>query len=564
MRRFGLWMIMLVNLFSLTSLARYPQPQEGKPFILPVMSLPGPSTWLVGQPYGNTTGAYNFGQAWYSAGQGLHFGLDISMPCGTPLVAMADGEVLAADARNFGSAPHNLILIHRDLGLSVLYGHLLERPALVTGQPVQQGEIVALSGDPDGVCTSRPHLHLEVRSLDYRTAYNPMDYIDAPWHTLVNIGPFSHPMFQQDMDNARRWLSIDDQPAVQFGGRILNNYNEVWPYPLEVRPPVNPPLSRDLGELPENLTWQARQIGFGGCCANPWWNPGDANKFYVVDGLENQRASVFEYTVDASAPPIIIEEAPPMLLSPDGTYQVTRVNGQVTIRRLADMAEWTVATQGALPGVNTDNTQLLWEIWKGSYLPGETAQTVETWVSAIDGSNSRMIWRQAGGWAVWLDESRILIVSPVVDQTTTTLTIFDTRNDTSYQLGTWSWLRGVDVAPGGGRLMFYLVFQDTMEADGIYTIETQPGAQAEKLPFFGGWQWRDANSVYYIPFDPTTSQHILAYYHIPTRKNRYLTDPNTLPFTIANGDWAVAPDGRAIAFVQAGDKNVWLLENRAE
>jgi Tol biopolymer transport system component len=70
--------------------------------------------------------------------------------------------------------------------------------------------------------------------------------------------------------------------------------------------------------------------------------------------------------------------------------------------------------------------------------------------------------------------------------------------------------------------------------------------------------------VYYIPFDPTTSQHILAYYHIPTRKNRYLTDPNTLPFTIANGDWAVAPDGRAIAFVQAGDKNVWLLENRAE
>lgn len=530
-----------------------------KPFILPVASVSSPSTWLVGQPYGNTTGAYNFGQSWYSAGQGLHFGLDISMPCGTELVAMADGEVLAVDARNFGSAPHNLILIHPDLNLSVLYGHLLERPNLVSGQLVKQGEVVALSGDPDAVCTSRPHLHLEVRSMDYRTAYNPLDYIDAAWHSLFMIGPFSNPMFQQDMDNARRWMSIDDQPPVIFGGRILNNYNEVWPYPLAVRPPVNPPLMRDLGELSEDVSWQTRQIGIGGCCTNPYWHATDSNKFYMIDGLENQRANVFEYTVDGS-PPTIFEEAPPMLLSPDGTMQVTRVNGQVTIRQLTDMTEWAVATQGFLPAINTDNTQLLWEVWKGNYLPGETAQTVETWVSNLDGTNSRMIGSQPGGWSVWLDESRILIVTPRVDGTHTTLTVYDTRDASSYELGTWEWLRGIDVAPGGKRLMFYLAFQSEMQQDGIYTIETKPNTEAEKLPFFGGWQWRDANSVYYIPFDPATERQMLAYYHIPTGDNRYLTDPLTLPFTIANGDWAVSPDGSTILFVQANDKNLWLLE----
>ncbi len=558
MRKLG-WIVLLSVFLFPFSLSGQAQEESTKPFILPVAVPPSPSTWLVGQPYGNTTGAFNFGTAWYSAGQGLHFGLDISMPCGTELVAMADGEVLAVDAGNFGSAPHNLILIHRDLNLSVLYGHLLERPNLISGQPVQQGEVVALSGDPDSVCTSRPHLHLEVRSLDYRTAYNPLDYIDANWHSLFLIGPFANPMFQQDMDNARRWMHLDDQPPVAFGGRILNNYASAWPYPLDVRPPVNTPLRRDLGELPAETSWRTLPIGFGGCCSGAWWHPTDSNKFYVIDGLENQRASVFEYSTDGSTAPTLIEEAPPMLLSPDGTIQVTRVNGQVTIRRLADLTEWTVATQGFLPAVNADNTQLLWEVWKGSYLPGESAQTVEIWVSNLDGSNARIVWTQAGGWSVWLDETRLLIVSPRVDDTRTTLTIFDTRDNSSYELGTWEWLRGLDVAPGGGRLMFYLTFQADMANDGIYTLETQAGAQAQKLPFFGGWQWRDAHSVYYIPFDPTTSQHILAYYHLPTGENRYLTDSTTTPFTIANADWAVASDGNKIVFMQAGDKNMWLL-----
>lgn len=534
--------------------------QTDKPFTLPIALPPGPSTWLIGQFYGNTTSAYNFGTQWYEAGQGLHFGIDFSMQCGTPIVAVADGEVLAVDAPNFGSLPHNVVLVHRDLGLSTLYGHLLERSVLVEGQPIKQGEVVGLSGEPDGKCGARPHLHLEVRSLDFRTAYNPVTYIDAPWHVLANIGPFANPMFQQDMDAPRRWMSLDDQPDVHFGGGFLNHYASTWPYPLDVRPPVNVIPDRDLGELPAETQWQLRQLGFGGCCPRPWWHPSDSNRLYVVDGIEGQRASVFEYTADASLPPSPVEEAPPMLLSPDGTYQVTRVNGQVTIRRLSDRAEWAVQTQGVLPAISEDNGQLLWEVWRGTYLPGEPAQTVETWVSNLDGSNARMVWLQRGGWSVWLDEARLLIVTPKVDQPDTTLTIYDTRDGSSFVLGVWNWMRHLTVAPGGGRLMFVLTAQPDPAASGIYTIETKVGAAAEQLPWFGGWRWRDANSVYYIPFDVSSSSQILAYYHIPSRTDRYLTDPNVLSFTIANGDWAVSPDGSKIAFTNARDLNMWLLE----
>ena len=120
-----------------------------KPFILPVAAPASVSTWLLGQGYGNTVGAYLNGANWYEAGQRLHFGLDFSMPCGTPLVAVADGQVAFVDDMGFGSGPHNLILVHPQAGLTTLYGHLLETPDLRQGERVTQGQVVALSGDPD-------------------------------------------------------------------------------------------------------------------------------------------------------------------------------------------------------------------------------------------------------------------------------------------------------------------------------------------------------------------------------------------------------------------------------
>ena len=107
---------------------------------------------------------------------------------------------------------------------------------------IQQGDFVGYSGDPDETCDSRPHLHLEIRSMDYRTAYNPVSYIDANWHSLSLIGGFGSPHFQQDLENARRWLSVDDQPNVSFGGFRLNNYRFAYPPPSGQRAPVNPLL----------------------------------------------------------------------------------------------------------------------------------------------------------------------------------------------------------------------------------------------------------------------------------------------------------------------------------
>lgn len=205
------------------------QSDPERPFIAPFKGPPGPDTWLLGQPYGNTTGAYRRRDTTYGASQGIHFGVDFSAACGTELVAIADGVVYATDAMSFGSAPHNLLIDHPELGYTSLYGHLLERPSLQPGQPVQAGEVVALSGDPAETCYGRPHLHLEIRVMNNRgRKVNPVLLMQLDWDNLALVGPFGRG-FEYDLDDPRKWQHLDRQPEAVSGGVLLNDFANPWP-----------------------------------------------------------------------------------------------------------------------------------------------------------------------------------------------------------------------------------------------------------------------------------------------------------------------------------------------
>jgi len=531
---------------------------EIPPFILPVALEPGPGTWLFGQAYGNTTGAYNFGTEWYSAGQGLHFGLDLPMPCGTPLVAMADGEVVFSDNLSFGSGPHNLMLYHPDQQVNTLYGHLLQPPTLFPGDFVLQGQVVGYSGDPDVTCDSRPHLHLEIRSLNYRTAYNPLAYIQANWDMLASLPAFGTPLFQGDMDNARRWMSLQDQPETAFGGARLNAYEAAWPLANPLRPPTNVAPIRNLEPLAQDAAFTLRTVGYDNCCWQRWWHPTNPDIFYVIDGQPNQRASVFEWSASTGTMTSLTSEAPPAVTSPDSTYQIFNNGAQTVIRRLSDAGEVAIITQGMTPAVSADNSKLVWTVRGGSSIPGQSAPPSSVWISNLEGTNAQQIVSEPGASAIWLDADRLLISVPG-ERRLVTYSVFNTRDSTRFELGTWRNLRGMSVAPGGRRLMFMLTWQEDAAINGIWTMETVSGAVPQQLPWFGGWRWRDAESVYYLPLDVNSAYHTLGYYHLSTGENRILITPETLPFTIMNGDWDVSIDGQHILFMNAADRNMALL-----
>ncbi len=554
MKRCTLLALMIVMLLTGVAPVSAQGPDaSGKPFIMPVAGAPGPSTWILGQPYGNTTGAFVSGARQYSAGQYLHFGVDISMACGTPVLAVADGVVGSVDNPYRGSAPHNLTLNFPELGLSVLYGHLLERPSLVEGQAVRQGDVVALSGDPDETCESRPHLHLEVRSLDQSVAYNPILYIEAPWHSLIGMDSRLRPVFQRDLTAPRQWMSLEDQPDVVFGGRRLNDYAQTWPIPGQRNQPSPPQPERP--HTPVSRQWTLSQIGSGGCCAGAWWHPIDPRRFQFIDGVLGQIATVFEVHLDQRTQAIPLHPAPPVVTTADGSHELIVERERAIVRRLADGAEWTLPASDGAPMLSADNQLVLWTT--------EIGQTREFHVGPLDGSSNSVVWRSEGGNASarWIDERRLLISERAPGPGRyTTLSVVNLADGTSYPLGTWHSIRNIQIAPGGDRLIFFSTFNPDPSLDGAYVLEIAPSVPPERLPWFGDYRWRDSESVYTITFDPATDIQRLNYYHVPTGEAFPLTDPQQQPFTISNGDWSVSPDGNAILFQEARDDNLWLLE----
>lgn len=201
---------------------------EERPFSFPFAGPPGPSTWLFGQSYGNTTFAYRNRLGDYRMGQGIHFAIDISAKCSTPVLAIADGVVVVVDDTwYYGSAPHNVVINH-DNGYASMYGHLLERSKLTVGTRVKRGQPIALSGDPDLTCYSRPHLHLEIRDLSHKRAYNPLNLIDIDWEAVALYSGTGR-SFQRNLDDPRQWQDPLDQPDTIFGGPVINSFPRTWP-----------------------------------------------------------------------------------------------------------------------------------------------------------------------------------------------------------------------------------------------------------------------------------------------------------------------------------------------
>lgn len=533
---------------------------DGPPFSLPLKDPPGPATWLYEQHYGNTTSAFNFGNVWYAAGQGMHFGIDLEAPCGTPVYAIADGVVTYVDAEGFATGPHSLALDHPGTGYTSFYGHLGEQPPFVRGDRVERGQQIGVTGDPDLSCESRPHLHLEIRSTDYAFAYNPIPLIDANWHMLSSIGLISSD-FQQDLDAPYRWMKIEDQPEIKLGGNWLNNYARPWPPKLEVRAPIDTPAPRHLGPLPESVRVTHELVSEDRWNIGARWRANDLDAVYIIDAVPGQETGVFRQPLNGSER-TWVEAAPPTSVSPDGTVTVRHLGGgTMEIRRLTDGARWEYYL-GVYPSVSPDGTRLLWEVVNGELLPGQSQPPgVEFWVGNLDGSLRRMVQRLSGGYSLWLDARRLLLVKRIVYSADTQLFVLDidAPNPAPVLLGTFRFVRGIQVAPGGAHIAMLLPFQQDPEASGIYLLRTEPGAVPQKLPFFGAYQWRDDQSLYTLSYDGSTDVHTLGVYDITTGQHRTLTDPDELPIRVANGDWHVSPDGTRIIYVDPTDYDLYVL-----
>lgn len=112
------------------------------------------SPFLPLQPYKVTSG---WGRP--RPGGREHAGLDFSVPVGTPVLALADGEVIRAQHTASGDAGIWVAVKHAK-GWVSRYMHF-SRTAVKLGDRVRKGQIVGYSGNTG--LSSGPHLHLDLK-----------------------------------------------------------------------------------------------------------------------------------------------------------------------------------------------------------------------------------------------------------------------------------------------------------------------------------------------------------------------------------------------------------------
>ncbi len=576
--------------------------QTDKPLRLPYDTPAGPSTWLFGQPYGNTVMAYRSRNTMYQAGQGIHFGLDFASPCGTPIVAMADGFISAVDEPRYGSLPHNLMIDHPDLGYATFYGHLLEKPDLLVGQAVKAGEVVALSGDSEGTsCTGRPHLHVEVRDINHWKKYNPIQLIDVNWNALALIGPFDN-RFERNLDDPNQWQQLDDQPEIVVGGEILNDFANPWPPswddspsgsasaggqnssvavadgPESVAPRVHTGVTQTTSRVLESSATTGtevplRQVTKNGCCTQPFWDPSSSQVLFIGRDVTSEKTGIL--AVDGLA----VSPQPPTLFTDDLTlfdsqfeYRVVSEASATVLQKLVDRSpdqgpkqflvaqRWILPAQASSVSVSPSGSRVAWQITDQS-VPFER-RAAQIWVMNLNsGQQQAVVDIVRGGIVGWSSEDS-LVISERPSRNSRQQFLYTLRlSDEQWTLLAVSEnLRGTKLSPTGEWVAYYVSFNEDTTENGIWIARTD-GTARYLIPssLFGMFDWRDAEHLLLVPMRPDDAYNQIWQVNMRTLTATLLVGPDQAKFEIANADWAISPNGSQVAFVNAADRNIWTL-----
>jgi len=121
-----------------------------------------------------TIGMFTSGFGWrddpFTGKKTFHYGLDIAAAMGNPIMATADGIVIAI---NTDKMLGRSVQISHGLGTVTIYGHMSKFVVTHVGQKVKRGEIIGEVGNSGKAIG--PHVHYEIHING--TAVNPYLYI---------------------------------------------------------------------------------------------------------------------------------------------------------------------------------------------------------------------------------------------------------------------------------------------------------------------------------------------------------------------------------------------------
>jgi Tol biopolymer transport system component len=303
-----------------------------------------------------------------------------------------------------------------------------------------------------------------------------------------------------------------------------------------------------------------RALTTGGCCVQPFFAPNGQAVWFIDKPSETSPSGLWGVPLTGGEPQFITEKIG--LLSADGTLMAYPQAGQTYVERVATGERWTVPTAGRAIFFSPDNQLIAWQ--EASASANFDRRQVTFWVAQADGTNARSVLSViGGGLAGWMPDSQRLLItgreSFDVDPYLATVHITDrTLTGLARSLN----IRNAVPSPGSGWVAYQINFTGDLAQDGLWIAKTD-GRAAKKLSVFGAFRWRTENQLLVLPLELGRGGQRVLQVEAATAQVSVLV-PETPNFRIAAGDWNLAPDGNQLIFVNADDRNIWLMNLPSE
>jgi murein DD-endopeptidase MepM/ murein hydrolase activator NlpD len=149
------------------------------------------------------------------AGTGWHQGADIFAPIGTPVLAVADGQLSSVGVNTLGG---NRLWLRDGAGTTYYYAHLSAyAPGVGDGVVVKAGQVIAFVGNTGQAITTPPHLHFEIHPGD-GASINPTRSLTS-WRSANGA---TIPERQPSVPAAGEAVPADaSRPTVRSQGAVL-------------------------------------------------------------------------------------------------------------------------------------------------------------------------------------------------------------------------------------------------------------------------------------------------------------------------------------------------------
>lgn len=307
-----------------------------------------------------------------------------------------------------------------------------------------------------------------------------------------------------------------------------------------------------------------RPLTSGGCCVQPSWSPDGSQVWYLDRPNAASPGGLWGVSAAGGNPVFITDRLG--LYSPDRALLAFPEGGQTYIERLATGERWLAPSQGRAISFSPDGQLIAWSI--ASSTVNFDRRLVEVWVARVDGQAARRVASlRGGGFSGWFPDGQRMLISGRAEEQAAAgsadvqlIGVLSLADGSVQPIVRSRNLRGANLSPEGGWLLYSVTFSGDPAADGQWVIPTS-GGEPRRLDAYGAVRWRAEGRLLEIPMEWDSGAGLrVVEIDAATGTARALTDPAVTSLPISGGDWALAPDGSRLAFVSANDHNIWLLE----